>query len=166
MAKDTSSSRAGTEEPQREVWSRSTNQHVTDFQKAKSPIGRRVGAVILWLLGFAIQLLCVLVVAGDLTLGDVRPPAWLVVVLAVIIDAVVTLLGVRLWKDASDVVSRQRGSAAPSAGVVRAAASSAAFVPMVLFFLFAHNVDGRTRGASLVAALVAAAVCAVATVAL
>lgn len=149
-----------------QAWSVKTDQHLTDFERNKRPTGTYALAAVLWLVGLAIELCAVLYAAGGLRIDGFEVPVWLVIVIAIVLDIVITFAGVRLWKKASDTTARLKGSAAPTSGVIRAAASSAAFVPMVLFFLFSKNADSKTKVASVIAALVAIGIAVVLVMAL
>jgi hypothetical protein len=155
MAKNTDAAK-GSGSDGRETWSRQTDQHATDFKRAKSPAGYRVGAIILWLLGIAIETFATLYVAGDASFGSADVPWGVVVAVAVVLDVVLVLLGASLWKKAGEARAKAKGTAVSGdTGAVRVVLSTLAFVPMVLFFAVSKNASTKTRLLSVISALVA-----------
>lgn len=133
--------------PEREQWATKSDEHRTDFAKPPSAKGPAAAAWALWIVGFALECLGVVALAGwphIPGLSDV-PAATLAV--ALVADLVVVLLATSFYKRAQARRSKK------GQGVVPAVMATVAFVPMVLFFVTSKNAGPRLRVAATVAAV-------------
>ena len=142
--------------PAEEQWARTSDQHRTDFDRAKSPVPARVGAFVAWLAAAVIEVLCVLVVAGRLRVPVLSDIAWLAIVLTVVVCLALTIAGQRLWKQAGAIKPLKQQ------GLVGVAMACAGFVAWALFFLASKNLPVASKAAGVVAALLVAAISALA----
>lgn len=149
-----------------DVWSKSSDRHVTDFERPKSPLGPQVGAWALWLVALALEACSVLYATDALNVPGLEIPVVPVVIVGLVLALVLSLLAARLWKSAARLSARAKGcSPSKSASSVGVIMSCVAFVPMILFFVTAKNADKKTVAKAalgclvVVAALVAASLC-------
>lgn len=138
-------------EPAREQWATQTDEHRTDFAKAEKPIKYQVCAWALWIVCLAVEFIGVLAAAGSLRVPLLTDVPVLSVAIALVAGLALVLTAQRLWKKAGSLARDKHQ------GVIGVVMACAAYVPMCLFFLTAKNADTKTRVASVVAALVAAA---------
>lgn len=163
---DTASNAAGTEQAAAPApaakdgaWARSSNAHAVDFEKPRSPWGLRAAALLIWLLGLAVEVLVALFIGGTLHIPNLELPPLLLVVVALFVNLLLMVLGARLWKMAAVRKAQAKGTSAPTgAGVVRVALSTMVFLPMALYFALAKNASGLVRLISVVSALVMVAI--------
>ncbi len=142
----------------RDTWTRTTDEHATDFARAKSPTGPRVGAIVAWLVGLALEAFGTLYATGDVRPSWMDLPPVLVAIVCAVVDVVLVLVGAALWRRAGVLAAKAKGtSKAGNAGMVRVVLSTAAFVPMVLYFAVSKNASARTRASSVIAAIVTVA---------
>lgn len=137
------------------AWTRQRDLHVTDFEKQRSPRPLQALAIVAWVLGFALQAAGVLCAAGRIPTGPV--PGGVVCAVALVLDLVLVLWGASQWRSAGVLKARMAGTADPGQGLTRVALSSAAFVPMALFFLVAKNAGSKAKLTAVICAVVAAA---------
>lgn len=152
-----------------ERWSRSAEERerAIDFAKPKSPLGRQLGAWVLWVVGLVIQCACVLYATDVINIPGVDVPWGVVVIIGVLFDVACVLWASRLWKEACRLAAQARGAttgATPKGSAVSIVMTSIAFVPMALFFLTATNGDKKTAGIGALGALVVVAALVVASV--
>lgn len=138
------------------AWTRQSDQHATDFKRQQSPKPLQALAIFSWVVGFILQAAGVLSAAGKIPTGPV--PAALVCVVALIADVVLVLWGASLWRKAGVLKTRMAGAAEIGPGLMRVALSSAAFIPMALFFLAAKNASAKAKLIAVVCALISVAV--------
>lgn len=159
MAQEASESKGTASAGAPEKWSKTTDAHVTDFKKDKSPRGPVVGAWVLWVVGFLLEAAAVLVATGSF--GEhVDLAVWqrvIIALVALVADAACVLVGLRLWRKVTAARSKAKGKKQAGPSIVSVIMACVAFVPMVLFFATSKNAGTRTLLAAIIAALVSAA---------
>lgn len=139
------------EEKPREQWAKQSDDHRTDFARARKPFKFQLAAWALWIAGLAVALGAAFCASGGVQIPVLTDLPALTVALAVVVDLILVLAAQRFWRKAT-ALKAERGQSL--VGVVMACL---AFAPMCLFFLMAKNASGRTRAAAVVAALVSVA---------
>ena len=137
------------------AWSRQTDAHVTDITREKPPTATRAATVLLWVVGFALEALAVLVAADRLPFlqGGGTLARVILVAACVVLDLLLTLLAARLWRNASQADRRITGRDNPHLALAGAVGACIAFVPMVLFFATSRNAEKRLVVAASAAAI-------------
>ncbi len=137
---------ASKEKPADEQWAKTTDAHRTDFERAKSPLPSRMAAFALWIVAIALEVACILVVGGALSIPVLSDMTWLCATVGVVACLALTLVGQRMWKNAGSI-KPTKGQAA--VGVVMA---SAGFALWALFFCASKNLPASSKAAGVVAA--------------
>lgn len=128
-------------------WSKSGADHRTDFEKPSKGVGTAVGAVCLWVLGFALQAFGAIASFSGLDLGFLSSVWPLTLIVALVADVALTLAATKMWKKGAKK-ARKQGS-----GLLEVVVASAACVLMAVFFAVSKNATGKTKAASAAAAL-------------
>lgn len=127
-------------------------------QQAK-PVGNakglRIGAVILWVLAFAFEILAVLVIAGKINLTAENPTTPMIILL--ILDLACVIAGAQLWKKANHIDPASEANPTKfwiwnNMGLIVCAL---AFVPFVIILLTNKNADKKTKMIGAIVAVVA-----------
>lgn len=123
-------------------------------QRKGNALPFRIGAIALWVLGIACEVMAILVVNRTLFLPGPNPMTWLIIWL--VVDLVLVVIGSQLWKRANHIspASKENKLAywvQTDLGVIIAAV---AFAPIIILMLTSKNTDKRTKQVgSIVAAL-------------
>jgi len=117
--------------------------------------GLRVGAVILWVVAIAFEVLALLVLLGKLNINLGSSMVQLIVFL--VLDLVCVIIGSQLWKKANHIKPASEKNKFKfwlwnNMGVVVCAF---AFIPFIILLLTNKNVDKKTKTVALIAAIVA-----------
>lgn len=136
------------------AWSKTTDEHATDFERPQGTLGLRAGAVAIWLVGFAAEVLGILCATGSVKIG-LGWPGWVELVVGLALGLAASLAGALLWKRAGGIRAKGKGSAAPTSSLLSAFFGTLAFVPMVIYFAVAKNASSKMRMASIVGLVVA-----------
>ena len=127
--------------------------------KAAKPVGNagglRVGAVILWVLAIAFEVLAILVLAGKITI-TFMPQMWQLIAF-IVLDLVCVIIGSSLWKKANHIAP------ASAANKVKfwlwnnlgAIVSCFAFIPIIILMLTNKDLDKKTKTIAAVVAAIA-----------
>lgn len=115
----------------------------------------RIGAVVLWALGIACEIMAILVANGTLFLPGLSQMAWIIA--WVIADLVFVVVGSQLWKHANHVspASKENKLAywvQTDLGIIIAAI---AFAPIVIVLLSNKNLDKQTKRIGSIVAVIA-----------
>ncbi|MEF9875451.1 MAG: hypothetical protein RR772_00935 [Gordonibacter sp.] len=115
----------------------------------------RIGAIVLWVLGIACEVMAILVVNRTLFLPGPAPMTWLIIWL--VVDLVLVIVGSQLWKHANHLSPASKDNklaywVQTDLGVIIAAI---AFAPIIILMLTSKDTDKRTKQVGTIVAAVA-----------
>ncbi|BDE95264.1 hypothetical protein [Raoultibacter timonensis] len=115
----------------------------------------RIGAVVLWVLGIACEVMAILVANGTLFLPAFSQMAWIIV--WIVADLVLVVAGSQLWKHANHLFPASKENklaywVQTDLGIIIAAI---AFAPIVIVLLSNKNLDKQTKQIGSIVAVVA-----------
>lgn len=155
------------EKKEHKIVSASTGQAVKPGSAKKPALqhtgnasGLRVGAVILWVVALAFEVLAIaLTFEKILVLPQI--PALYKGIAALVLDAVCVIIGSQLWKKANHIDPASQKNALKfwlwnNMGVI---VSAIAFIPFIVILLTNKNADKKTKAIGAIAAAVLLAVC-------
>ncbi len=124
-------------------------------ERKGSALPIRIGAIVLWVLGIACEVMAVLVMNRTLFLPGPSPMTWLIIWL--VVDLVLVVVGSQLWKRANHIspASKENKLAywvQTDLGVIIAAI---AFAPIIILMLTSKDADKRTKQVGSIVAAVA-----------
>ncbi len=119
---------------------------------------RRIGAVILWLLAIACELVAVLNIFNKLELPKFGQLTWLIVL--IVLDLIFVVCGSLLWKKANhiDPVSEKNKTKFWLWNNLGTIMAFIAFVPLIIIIFTNKNLDGKTKKIAGIVAIVALAI--------
>lgn len=115
----------------------------------------RIGAVALWALGLACEIMAILTANGTLLLPGVSSTAWIVI--WIITDLALVVTGSQLWKHANHLApaSKENKLAYWAQTELGAIIAAIAFAPIVIVLLASKNLDKRAKAIGSAAAAIA-----------
>ena len=121
----------------------------------KGAVPRRIGAIILWILGIACEVVAILNVAGKLELPKFNQTVWLIGL--IVLDLIFVVIGSMLWKKANhiDPASEKNKTKFWLWNNLGSIISVLAFLPLIIVVLTNKDLDKRTK--TLVSAVAAVA---------
>ncbi len=128
-------------------------------KKEAAPVGNatglRVGAVVLWLVAIALEVLAVLIFNGNVT-WTFMPTLWQIII-ALVLDLVCVIIGSQLWKKANHIKPASEKNKFlfwlwNNMGVIVCAV---AFIPFVILALTNKEADKKTKAIATVVAVIA-----------
>lgn len=131
----------------------------TRKRKEAAPVGNatglRVGAVILWVLAVALEVVALLVFNGTINL-TFMPSLWQIII-ALVLDLIFVIIGSQLWKKANKIKPASKKNKFlfwlwNNMGVIVCAV---AFIPFVILALTNKEADKKTKTIATVVAIVA-----------
>ena len=131
----------------------------TGSRKAAAPVGNatglRVGAIVLWLVAIAFEVLAVLILNGNVNL-KFMPTLWQIIAVLVL-DLVCVIIGSQFWKKANHIKPASEKNPFlfwlwNNMGVIVCAV---AFIPFVILALTNKNADKKTKVIATVVAIIA-----------
>ncbi len=128
---------------------------VRDAPEVGNATGLRIGAVVLWLVAIAFEVLCVLIFSGTITLTFVSTMVQLIA--GIVLDLICVIIGSQLWKKANHIAPASKKNKAKfwlwnNMGVI---ACVIAFVPFIILLLVNKDVDGKTKKIASIIAIIA-----------
>ena len=126
---------------------------------AAAPVGNatglRIGAICLWVVAIALEVLALLVVLGKFDL-KFMPTVWQLIVF-IVLDLACVIIGAQLWKKANHIRPASEKNKLlfwlwNNMGVI---VCVIAFVPLIIIILANKTVDKKTKVIALVAAIIA-----------
>ena len=142
----------------KKTFSTASSTTVSEIKKAK-PVGNagglRVGAVILWIVAIAFEVLAILLLAGKLNITFMNTLTCLIIL--IVLDLVCVIIGSQLWKKANHIAPASKQNALKfwlwnNMGVI---VSCFAFVPIIILMLLNKDLDKKTKVIALVVAVIA-----------
>ena len=127
--------------------------------QAAKPVGNakglRIGAILLWIVAIAMEVLAVLVVAGKLNVSFL-PQVWQLIVF-IVLDLACVIIGSQLWKKANhiDPVSEKNKVKFWLWNNMGLIVCVFAFVPFIILLLRNKELDKKTKAIAIVAAIIA-----------
>lgn len=117
--------------------------------------GLRIGAIVLWVLALAFEILAVLVIAGKINITSGGPTAPMVIFL--ILDLACVIAGAQLWKKANhiDPVSEANPTKFWIWNNMGLIVCTVAFVPFIIILLTNKDADKKTKTIGTVVAVIA-----------
>ena len=128
-------------------------------RKEAAPVGNatglRIGAVALWLVAIALEVVAVLILNGKINL-KFMPTLWQIIV-ALILDLVFVIIGAQLWKKANRIKPASEKNKVlfwlwNNMGII---ACAVAFIPFVILTLVNKEADKKTKAIATVVAIIA-----------
>lgn len=117
--------------------------------------GLRIGAVILWIVALAFEIVALLVVLGKITI-TFMPTLWQLIVLLVL-DLICVIIGAQLWKKANHIKPASEKNKLTfwlwnNMGVI---ACVICFLPIIIIMLLNKDLDKKTKTIATVVAIIA-----------
>lgn len=152
------------EKKQHNLVSAETNEAVSAEELAKKKVqqaksvgnaaGLRIGAVCLWVLGLAFEILALLVLNGK---GPSFLPQLWQLILLIVLDLAAVIVGSQLWKKANHIKPASEKNKLlfwlwNNMGVI---AAVICFVPLIILLLANKNLDKKTKAIVAVVAIIA-----------
>ncbi len=111
----------------------------------KSATGRRIGAVILWVMAIAAEAVAILNVFGRIELPKFSQMVWLIGL--IVVDLIFLLIGSALWKKANhiDPASEKNKVKFWLWNNLGSLVSIVAFLPLIIIVLTNKDMDGKTK---------------------
>lgn len=134
-------------------------ENTTRTVKQAAPTGNagglRIGAVVLWIVAIAFEILGVLIAVGSVTFTFL--PTLYQLIGLVVLDLVCVIIGAQLWKKANhiDPVSEKNKTKFWLWNNMGVIACVIAFVPFIILLLTNKNLDGNTKKIASIVAIVA-----------
>ncbi len=131
----------------------------TGAHKEAAPVGNatglRIGAVVLWVVALALEVLAVLVLNGTVNL-KFMPTLWQIIV-ALVLDLICVIIGSQLWKKANHIKPASEKNPLlfwlwNNMGLIVCAV---AFIPFVVLALTNKDADKKTKTIATVVAIIA-----------
>ena len=118
-------------------------------------LGRRIGAVALWLLGISAEVVAILNVLDKVTLPKFSQTAWLIAL--IVLDMIFVIIGSMLWKKANhiDPASEKNKVKFWMWNNLGSIVSVIAFLPLIIFVLLDKDMDKKNKTIVSVVAIVA-----------
>ena len=118
--------------------------------------GLRIGAIVLWVLAVACEIVAILVIFGKINITFL-PTMWTIIILLVL-DLAFVIIGAQLWKKANHIKPASEKNKTlfwiwNNMGVIVAVF---AFLPLIILMLSNKNLDKKTKVVCVVAAVIAA----------
>jgi hypothetical protein len=117
--------------------------------------GLRIGAIVLWVLAVACEIVAILVIFGKISITFL-PTMWAIIILLVL-DLAFVIIGAQLWKKANHIKPASEKNKTlfwiwNNMGVIVAVF---AFLPLIILMLSNKNLDKKTKVVCVVAAVIA-----------
>lgn len=124
-------------------------------ERKKNSLPFRIGAIALWVLGIACEVVAILVMNGTLFLPQFSQMVWLIIFL--VLDLILVVIGSQLWKHANHLnpASKENKVAywiQTDLGILIAVI---AFAPIIVLMLTNKNLDKKTRQVCSIVAIIA-----------
>ena len=128
------------------------NVKESDKSTAKT---KRIGAVALWVLAIACEVVAILEVINKITLSKLSQTAWLIIF--IVLDLVFVVIGSQLWKKANhiDPASEKNKTKFWLWNNLGSIVSVVAFLPLIIFVLTDKNMDKKNKTIVTVVAAIA-----------
>ena len=115
----------------------------------------RIGAIVLWVVAIALEVLALLILVGKIHMGDTL--RWVLGIGALVLDLICVIIGSQLWKKANRIDPASEANKVKfwlwnNLGVI---ASVLAFVPFIILMLTNKEADGKTKTIASVVAVIA-----------
>ena len=113
-------------------------------ENKKKANGLRIGAVVLWVLAIAFEVLTILIINGTLFLGDNK---MLYIIIGIVLDLACVIIGSQLWKKANhlDPCSEKNKLKFFLWNQMGVIAAVLAFFPLVILLLKEDDLDPKTK---------------------
>lgn len=145
------------EKKQKKIVSAASGETVTVnvAKDAGSSIGYRIGAVILWVVAIAFEVIAIFSL-GENEKFLIMPQIWQIIV-ALVLDLICVIIGSQLWKKANHIKPASKKNKVlfwlwNNMGVIVCAI---AFIPFVIFALTNKETDKKTKAIAVVVAIIA-----------
>jgi len=117
--------------------------------------GLRIGAIVLWVLAVACEIVAILVIFGKINITFL-PTMWTIIILLVL-DLAFVIIGAQLWKKANHIDPASEKNKVKfwlwnNMGVI---VCVIAFVPLIILMLSNKNLDKKTKAVCTVVAIIA-----------
>lgn len=137
------------------VESTAEGKKIKDAKPVGNATGLRIGAICLWVLAIAFEIVGIMIGLGKLTLTFMPTLAQLII--AIVLDLVCVIVGAQLWKKANHIKPASEKNQLTfwlwnNMGVI---VCIIAFVPFVIVLLTNKNLDKKTKAIATVVAIIA-----------
>ena len=121
----------------------------------KSAKGKRIGAIVLWVLAIAAEVIAILNVTGKLDLPGLSQTVWLIIL--IVLDLVMVVIGSQLWKKANhiDPASEKDKTKFWLWNNLGSIVSVIAFLPLIIFVFTNKDMDKKNKTIVGVVAIIA-----------
>ena len=116
--------------------------------------GKRILAVILWILGIACEVVAIMNIFGKIELPKLSQVVWLIILL--VLDLIFVVIGSQFWKKANhiDPASEKNKTKFWLWNNLGTIASAIAFLPLIIVVFTNKDMDGKSKGIVGVVAIV------------
>ena len=135
-----------------------SDKTVSEIKKAQ-PVGNasglRTGAIILWILAFAFEVLAVLVFFGKINITFMSTLTCAIIF--IVLDLACVIIGAQLWKKANHIAPASKANPTKfwlwnNMGVIVACF---AFIPLIILLFTNKNIDKKTKTVGIIVAIIA-----------
>ncbi|MBD5512006.1 MAG: hypothetical protein HDR08_12260 [Lachnospiraceae bacterium] len=134
-----------------------TKRTVKEAPKTGNATGLRIGAVLLWLAAFGLEILALMIFCGNVTLSFLPLSTLAQVIVMLVLDLVLVIIGSQLWKKSNHIDPASEKNKLKfwlwnNMGVI---ACVIAFVPFIVLALTNKEADAKTKKIASIVAIVA-----------
>lgn len=137
--------------------SASKGRTIKEAPKTGNATGLRIGAILLWLAAFALELLALMIFNGNVTLSFLPLTTLVQIIVVLVLDLVFVIIGSQLWKKSNhiDPVSKKNKVKFWLWNNMGVIACVIAFVPFIVLALRDKDADPNLKKIASIVALVA-----------
>lgn len=130
---------------------------IKEAPKTGNATGLRIGAVVLWLVAIALEVLAVMILNGSVTLSFIPLSSLVQIIIVLVLDLIFVIIGSQLWKKANHIDPASEKNKLKfwlwnNMGVIVCAV---AFIPFVILALTNKDADAKTKKIASIVAIIA-----------
>lgn len=130
---------------------------IKEAPKTGNATGLRIGAVVLWLVAIALEVLAVMILNGSITPNFIPLSSLTQIIIVLVLDLIFVIIGSQLWKKANHIDPASEKNKLKfwlwnNMGVIVCAV---AFIPFVILALTNKETDAKTKKIASIVAIVA-----------
>lgn len=134
-----------------------TKRKIKEAPETGNATGLRIGAVVLWLIAFALEVLAVMIFNGNVTLSFLPLSTLAQIIAVLVLDLIFVIIGSQLWKKSNHIDPASEKNKLKfwlwnNMGVI---ACVIAFVPFIVLALTNKDADARLKKIASIVAIVA-----------
>ncbi len=133
----------------------------TKEERKKGAAGKRIAAIIFWLLGITAEVFAIMILKGFMYVAPENQMTWLIGL--IVVDLIMVIIGSQFWKKGNDIDPAKKADKVKfflqnQMGLI---VSILAFFPLILVLLKDKDLDPKSKKILTIVAVVALALCSV-----